>query len=913
MVVSATHHDLYLSHRLLREDGMHSSSESSDIHSPGAYDAHSLQQQQYNAQGQQHAQSHLASEGGSTSYAPMHRRPLYNDSRLSTMERYPPLDATEALRPHSGHRSSHSSMGSTHYDSPPYYYSDTPASTSGLQQSHPADLYDYAHGQPSLHPSQNQPPSLSSLSSNAGNFDFSSSMRYPSLLPPPSGVQSRHRPYGAQQPSSALPPMPPPLAAVGPDSPPQLRSVSLGKQQGSSPLGGDDSRGSDPISPTSPVSPTRASGSGSQRTTGRGSRKEISNIVIACRQCRARKIKCDSTRPECNNCLRRNNPCEYDAQPKRRGPDKRPGTRQRSCRKRMPTAPDANDTDAASAVPPPPKKRRRTESEVKTKVEESEQELDLSAPQLSLPLPSLSLPPSYRPSSNDIYLGRRPQHPQLAPQAPMDTTNPAFATFIDSSQNARPIIPLTTHEVWWLELLDSYDSKPELAIEAIASDLNTLVRSSSYWLTFLDPSAVLRNPHRPLVLSACALATLVMSSESERGQGGRDKAILLRDQAQSALEAARDARQIDLQLAEAAMCLALFETSAHPLHLPYRAEQALQTLDTLLAALRLPALDAAHPDRSLRTETGIPIVARPPGYSYPQTCSCTPKTEAALDIDGFPAEAPCGPPHDDNDEARRLVWVALMLATHHSVGCALSDREPLELRLFEVERFQLLLPAERVAGADNVASLYCRAMLLWNSTMVLRTAGPEIVQRAVIMMQETHELEDLLDAHQCDGKHALLLYMAKELVANIRLATTMFTRRITADVTPVQPALDSQLAEDWLYYQEQVAARVAASLPQAGNSPGHLFRRRPFLTQWFLAHATTCMDLWQRDAFLLRALELAKTLVAALDVLNTLWPCVEFKHQASSLRARLVDACRHSGVMPPSPQPPELSTQIAGL
>ena len=54
--------------------------------------------------------------------------------------------------------------------------------------------------------------------------------------------------------------------------------------------------------------------------------------------------------------------------------------------------------------------------------------------------------------------------------------------------------------------------------------------------------------------------------------------------------------------------------------------------------------------------------------------------------------------------------------------------------------------------------------------MVLRTAGPELVQRAVIMMQETHELEDLLDAHQCDGKHALLLYMAKELVAKYVLS-----------------------------------------------------------------------------------------------------------------------------------------------
>lgn len=49
---------------------------------------------------------------------------------------------------------------------------------------------------------------------------------------------------------------------------------------------------------------------------------------------RARKIRCDSTRPSCNNCVRRQNDCEYDAVPKRRGPDKRPGTRQRSCKKR---------------------------------------------------------------------------------------------------------------------------------------------------------------------------------------------------------------------------------------------------------------------------------------------------------------------------------------------------------------------------------------------------------------------------------------------------------------------------------------------------------------------------------------------------------------------------------------------------
>jgi hypothetical protein len=66
---------------------------------------------------------------------------------------------------------------------------------------------------------------------------------------------------------------------------------------------------------------------------------------------RARKIRCDSTRPMCSNCSRRSSTCEYDAAPKRRGPDKRPGTRRRSCKKRL------INVDVAAA--PAPIKRKR--------------------------------------------------------------------------------------------------------------------------------------------------------------------------------------------------------------------------------------------------------------------------------------------------------------------------------------------------------------------------------------------------------------------------------------------------------------------------------------------------------------------------------------------------------------------------
>jgi hypothetical protein len=50
---------------------------------------------------------------------------------------------------------------------------------------------------------------------------------------------------------------------------------------------------------------------------------------------RTRKIRCDGAKPVCHNCGRRstdNMECSYDAAPKRRGPDKTPGARQRMAR-----------------------------------------------------------------------------------------------------------------------------------------------------------------------------------------------------------------------------------------------------------------------------------------------------------------------------------------------------------------------------------------------------------------------------------------------------------------------------------------------------------------------------------------------------------------------------------------------------
>ncbi|KAF7298963.1 GTP binding protein [Mycena indigotica] len=42
-------------------------------------------------------------------------------------------------------------------------------------------------------------------------------------------------------------------------------------------------------------------------------------ITVACNFCRSRKLKCDGGRPSCAQCLKRNNPCDYMPQNKRRG------------------------------------------------------------------------------------------------------------------------------------------------------------------------------------------------------------------------------------------------------------------------------------------------------------------------------------------------------------------------------------------------------------------------------------------------------------------------------------------------------------------------------------------------------------------------------------------------------------------
>lgn len=92
--------------------------------------------------------------------------------------------------------------------------------------------------------------------------------------------------------------------------------------------------------------------------------KPRARVYVACVQCRTRKIRCDGAKPACHNCVRRakaDDECTYDTAPKRRGPDKRPGARQRVSRE---TGTDcASEVGTSSGNPVRRRRRRRDEDD----------------------------------------------------------------------------------------------------------------------------------------------------------------------------------------------------------------------------------------------------------------------------------------------------------------------------------------------------------------------------------------------------------------------------------------------------------------------------------------------------------------------------------------------------------------------
>ncbi|TDL24298.1 hypothetical protein BD410DRAFT_786409 [Rickenella mellea] len=701
------------------------------------------------------------------------------------------------------------------------------------------------------------------------------------------------------------------------------------------------------------------------------SRREASMVVIACRQCRARKIRCDSTRPSCNNCLRRSNECQYDAVPKRRGPDKRPGTRQRSCKKRP-----------ADGSLPQKKKQKRTDDRGRDQVNLS----GVAAREnMSLRL-DMSFTARNDHPANGVYTtpiddGPPFQYPTTASPAttmslhapvPRSATSPELPISKVSAQRGGPFslyedlsavslssptdrkpflrsIDLNSHrpderlvqaplsdinrKMWWDDLLNEYSHTRDQSTKDIEEDLSFLFRTSNYWLSFVNEKLFFRTLwddterekiQPSLVLSALALATLMKSSEIGFGEPGRKRALYLRNTAQASLEAAWNAHRVDTTLAEAAMILALFESSAHPEHTADRACNSLVFLDEIIHALALTTMDAGDPDVTVFVSNAAPIVPRTHSTDITahKRCYCAPAAHSStLMRDPLSATWTSSPgwdvgmtvPEIRREEIRRLCWSALALAAAHTAHCAAFNREPLDLFLIQPENYALLFPGEKSRAGDrntpqspkqSVWALYCRSMLLWNSCLRLRKGSASDGEKAEFAMQawlETQEIQDTVDAHIC-AIDTHLLYMTREYLFNTRVAITYeFRRFVPSSNIGASPVFNRRQAEEWVYYQNQTAKRFHTELHSSRDPQAHVLARRPFYVWWFMSQVAISMSLWAYDRSLVQALELCKAFLVPLDILSALWPCPAQRARYDELREELAENCNKAGLPPPPP------------
>lgn len=652
-------------------------------------------------------------------------------------------------------------------------------------------------------------------------------------------------------------------------------------------------------------------------STSQNTRRETSNLVIACRQCRARKIRCDSTRPICHNCVRRSNECQYDAVPKRRGPDKRPGTRQRSCKKRP----------AEGSAPPIPPPKRKKAVAPSGEAQSSPQSQRLSSEQddrAHLGQPSLS--------------SQRSELPSSAQSTTLSNSYPASDKPCVSSVSTMQYDPKES----WNNLLDRYSNTREQSMRDITNDLSVVFTTPGYWLPLINVNEFVRQlygsgdpslPQLSLVFAGLAVATLMKSSEMGLGTAGRNRAAWFRDTAQSSLEASWSAQLIDINLAKAALMLAIYESSAHHLYTPEREKKALGDLDLIIRTLGFTFTDSNEPDVSTFTPNTVPVARRRTFGNTPKDsirsspiahkCSCVSfSSNSSVMSDQCSPFWTFFPPYNnslwtseeaDKEDRRRLCWSALSLVASYTSRCLTFRKEPAELFMTDPSNFRLLFPGEvsergspehkPQSPKDSIWALYCRSMLLWNFCVIhLRKnsfASEETSELALQAWRETQEMQDALDLHTCN-LDMVLLYMCREYVYSTQMVITSILQSIHGPDAGQLPSFSRKHSEQWLYHLGYFISRVRLSVERLADGRSDSFNRRPFQLTWFASQISICLSLWENDRSLIEALEVAKDILVPVELLNTLWPCPVLQSKCDDLRKKVTETCHAINIPPPS-------------
>ncbi|KAF6765530.1 hypothetical protein DFP72DRAFT_204488 [Ephemerocybe angulata] len=684
-------------------------------------------------------------------------------------------------------------------------------------------------------------------------------------------------------------------------------------------------------------------------------RKETSNVVIACRQCRSRKIRCDSTRPGCNNCARRNNQCEYDAVPKRRGPDKRPGTRQRSCKKRPP--PDGTN--------PAPPKRKKTSSDRAQEPRESSQ--PRAKDNLNMAQPSSRSPPTIPRASDRMAPQGYPyaHHPNASPTTDLRVTtghpdllavkveqSPTYRRELGYDQgsypkssfprqldvnsfpslgavprniNLQPLNGVLAEQLNqnWARLLKANP------VQVIVSEVAFVVEGTGHYLSFINVDFLekqlwqdqYRSIHPGFIWAALALANLMRSSSVGRGQQGLQIALALFHEAKTALDIA----WADATYAYAALIIALFESSAQPNYTHDRALTALVELDDYIHQMQLTLSDHHHPD--VTRYEGCPVIFYPSdreNLDPRKPCPCIMASPVDL-YNGANVSRSYTPRWDPSwtaeqikaEEIRRLCWSALSLISAFLAQAATDNRRMPQFHLSNPRSYELLFPGEvndalepafnhsdGLTTKESVWALYCRSMLLWNFCNRFRhlhsTEDEGISDELAEALSEAQTIDESLDMHKCN-LDTLLIYTTREYTHNIRVVVTQGMRVLQGLDRGGRPGLffKRKQAEEWIHHQEKLVRQVLNTLNNLGSPDGVQLTERPFRVQWFIHQLNTCIQLWEYERTLDEALDLGKRLMQIVDTMNSLWDCQENRAEASHLRSRLIEACRVTGVEGP--------------
>jgi len=426
-----------------------------------------------------------------------------------------------------------------------------------------------------------------------------------------------------------------------------------------------------------------------------------------------------------------------------------------------------------------------------------------------------------------------------------------------------------------------------------------------------------------LVLSALALAKLLQSSELGEGERGRMHALTLRNAAQAFLEASWSASAVDSSLAQAAMLIAIFESSAHPAHTGERACASLLYLDQIIRTLALTQVDINDPHASNFANQSVPSIPRSFGRDIivEEHCYCPPPVHSPhLDLGRMSPTWASSIRWDPTwtaeeigrEETRRLCWAALSLAAAHTAHCAAFHNEPLDLFLCRPDNYALLFPGEKSAVIErdgmfsspkqSVWALYCRSMLLWNSCLRLRklTSDNEKAEFSMEAWREAQDIQDALESHSC-ATDSHLTHMTREHLFNTRIALSYEFRRLQ-DVDQLSTrTFNRRQAQEWLYYQSHTAKRFEIILHDGRDPQSQVLARRPFYVWWFMSQLAISMSLWVHDNSLVQALDLCKSFLVPLDILSALWPCKVQRERYLELREELAEHCDKARLPPPPP------------